>query len=179
MIGLCLALAHTAQAQARLPAPVPLPDSDAAHEPYVVHGRHRRTWLDLELRVGGGLTTGPGRTRGTGALRLRPALVHQRNRSQWSLGASWEITAVSPATFGIQLGALHTVMPTLLFGQLGALIDIDGTPGLTVAGGWGAVGLEAAVRIGAEAGPTTTLLLHLTVPYRQMSEEFSGPGRVE
>lgn len=103
---------------------------------------HANTWdLNLEGAIGrfygdSNAWTGFGRVR-AGALFIREPLY-------LALGATYEISNLQKATFGIQGEVLHLDMG--FWAQGGGLLDVSGHPGGMLALGWSLFGVEGQVR---------------------------------
>jgi len=106
--------------------------------------------LTWDLNIDGGVgaafesdthLTGFGRIRG-GLLLIDESDIASPSFS--ALGLTYEASDLSPAAFGIQVERMS--LSTGLWGQLGAMLDIQPRPGFMAAVGWSLFGAEAQVR---------------------------------
>ena len=95
-----------------------------------IEGAYGRAFGDLQKPAGFG------RIRG-GVLRIREPFFY-------ALGATYEISPFTPATFGIQGEAMH--LSTGVWLQAGAMIDIQPKPGVMASFGWSLFGAEIQYR---------------------------------
>jgi hypothetical protein len=118
------------------PAPVTItpPAALGGFEP----GERVTTW-DMNIDGAyGRVFTDP--SRGAGFARVRGGILHIRDSLFFSLGATYEISNIVYATFGIQGEVMH--LETGLWLQVGGLLDIDAKPGFMAAVGWSLFGVE-------------------------------------
>jgi hypothetical protein len=128
--------APPASAPPAAPAPVTInpPLALGGFEP-----RERVTTWDMNIDGAyGRVFSEPGR--GAGFARVRGGILHIRDTLFFSLGATYEISNIVYATFGIQGEVMH--LETGLWLQVGGLLDIDAKPGFMAAVGWSLFGVE-------------------------------------
>lgn len=150
----------------------------AADAPYEVWAKKRDVLSDVEVRFGGGAFVLDDRGRAHASLRVSPGLWFERTRVMWNVAVSYELSSVSSATVGVHVGLTGTRMPRLAFFEVGGLYDRQGRPGVSLVGGWGAIGLEAQVRDPSGPDPLFVAQLTLRIGLRRMGREFGNPSRI-
>lgn len=80
----------------------------------------------------------------------------------YTLGATYEFSEFSPATFGLQFE--HMSLNSGTWFQLGALVDIQPRPGFMIAGGLSLLGVEAQVRWAENEGAFFAIYGKLRIP---------------
>lgn len=90
----------------------------------------------------------------------------------YSLGATYEFSDFSPATFGLQFEQMSLNSGTWF--QLGALVDIQPRPGFMIAGGLSLLGVEAQVRWADNEGAFFAIFGKLRIPISIIAIAISG-----
>jgi hypothetical protein len=120
----------------------------------------RVTW-DGNLEGGlGRVFSSPGETTIFG--RARAGVTVVRGAFYDSLGLTYEVSRLSPATFGLQAEILHLTKG--FWGQAGGMLDIKGRPGAMVAFGWAVLGVEGDVRGLDTMGPAWAVFGKIRIP---------------
>lgn len=94
--------------------------------------------------------------------RARAGLLLVRSPLYWALGPTYEISALSDATFGVQ-GEV-TWLAYGPWAQVGALMDVDGHKGAMASLGFTLLGVEAQYRDAASTGEAWSIFGKLRLP---------------
>lgn len=118
------------------------------------------TWdLDIEGAIGRYFGSSD---RWTGLVRARGGVLFVRDPVYDSIGATFECSSLSKATFGIQVEVSR--IDAGFWAQAGALLDVTARPGAMLSGGWSIFGLEGQVRSYAGLGFGVTVFAKVSIP---------------
>lgn len=128
------------------PSPTPAPQNplpNAVLTGNMVPRERVITW-DLNVDAAYGRLFSEPDARWTAFGRVRAGVMYIHDSLYFSLGPTYEISKLQPATFGLQGEVMH--IETGLWCQIGALVDIAPHPGFMVAAGWSLFGIEFQAR---------------------------------
>jgi hypothetical protein len=118
------------------------------------------TWdLNLEGALGWYFQSGP---QFTGFLRARPGVLFIRDPLYFTVGATYDWSPISPATFGVQAEILH--FDKGLWAQLGGLVDTHARFGGDLALGLSLIGVEGQYRSYENIGSVFAAYLKVRIP---------------
>ena len=117
-----------------------------------------------------------------GFARIRGGILRIREPLFLAVGATYEFSSFTPATFGVQAEAMH--LSTGLWIQAGAMIDVQPKPGVMAAVGWSLLGAEIQYRSYDKYGLNDTLAFYgkIRIPISIISwalREHEGDHEVE
>jgi len=124
--------------------------------------RERATTWDMNIDLGyGRVFSDPGHWSTFG--RVRAGVLHVHDTIYLALGATYDLSSLSPATFGVQGEFLHLESGFWL--QLGGFIGTPGArPGGMAAVGFSLLGIEAQARSYDDLGSVGAVYLKVRIP---------------
>jgi hypothetical protein len=132
-------------------------------------GYRRITTWDLNLEGALGSTLGSAHVL-TGFGRVRAGVLALRDASVFALGATYEVSNLEKATFGVQAEYIND--DSGFWAQVGALLDTQPRPGAVLGIGYTLVGVELQVRSYEPAGATFALYGTLRIPIGFLAAEL-------
>lgn len=164
---------------AAVPAPAAAPDTPTAPNGRVVIPQNpdtpaklaiaaglgpqeRATTWDMNLDLGyGRVFSDPGHWSTFG--RVRAGVLHVHDTLYFALGATYDVSSLTPATFGVQGEVLH--LESGFWFQLGGFVGTPGAhPGAMAAAGVSLIGIEAQARGYDDLGTVGAVYLKVRVP---------------
>ena len=127
---------------------------------------HQNTW-DAMVELGGGVDN---ENKGRFFGRARGGFLWVREPFFTSLGLTLEVGPFSPISAGVQAEAAH--LSTGLWGNLGASVDLEASPAVSVGLGWSIFGAEARYHGLGDEEATWTLFGKLRIPIRHLVFAF-------